>query len=88
MGTYTIWCVSLSTEQSAEASCIALKTTLRDFRGIRMHYVEIVTEAHNSAILEISCEKVFWPEASIFHPGLLSMTAQAVDKDNTTFRGS
>lgn len=51
-----------------------------------MYYVGVVTEAHNSAILEIGCEEVSWPEVSIFHPGLLSMTPQAVNEDNTRFR--
>ena len=52
-----------------------------------MYYVGVVTEAHDATILEIGCEEVFWPKVSIFRPGLLSMTPQAVNEDNTRFRG-
>lgn len=87
-GIYTIWRASLGTKQSAEASCIALQASLCDLRNVRMYNVGVVTKAHDSTILDIGCEEVSWPKVSIFHPGLLSMAPQAVNEDNTKFRGS
>lgn len=53
-----------------------------------MRDVGIETEAHDSSVFDVSREKVFGPEDSIFHPSVLTMTSQAVDKYNTAFRDS